>query len=106
LNKKIALEIIYYLLEVCPEAASYHVGVQSALHCACYNQYCHSSIIELLVMKNPELCKMKGKIIDKETEVEGLPLYCYLIRKSNIDIDTVKVLAEDYHRALNFRGLY
>ena len=109
LNKKITLEIINYLLEVFPEAASYHSlesntgapSTHSALHCACYNEYCHSSIIELLVKKNPELCKMKGKAREEENKVvEGLPLYCYLIRKSNIDINTVKILAEDYHQAL------
>ena len=72
----------------------------SALQCACHNQYCHRSIIELLVKKNPELCKMKGKVKEENKVVEGLPLYCYLIRKSNIDINTVKILAEDYHRAL------
>ena len=105
LNKRITAEIMNYLLEIFPEAVSSYVEIPSMsprqptykaypLHIACYNKHCPSSVIQLLVKRNPELCKVKGKVNDKNRRIiapDQLPIHYYLSRNNNVDIGTVKV---------------
>jgi len=103
-NKRITLDIMNYLLEIFPEATSSYVESPSIhpgqptkaypIHLACYNEHCPGSVIELLVKESPELCKVKGKVHDKNRRIIApaqLPVYYYLSRNVNVDINTVKV---------------
>ena len=115
-NKRITLDIINYLLTMFPRAGNafiraedyaYHGTKASALHYSCYNEYCPDSVIELLVKKHPELSKANGVFwINNNNRVEGLPLHCYLMRNSNIDIETVEILVEAFPTALTMATAY
>jgi len=101
LNKRITLDIISYLLEIFPEAVSSFVkspsrqgplSITYPLHLACFNRHCPSSVIELLVKRNPELCKVKSNFtLDYLFAPARLPVCYYLSRNVNVDIGTVKL---------------
>jgi len=113
------------LLDAFPWAADRTTGEiyrSHPLHLACRNASCSMSIIQLLAKKNPsalrhsssEFC-VTGPLIyealmlvhrhnDVGVEVVGLPLHCYLGRRSNMDIDTVKILLDAYPEALTTAG--
>lgn len=120
LNKNVALEMVQFLLDAFPGAASITATATAhtyeyesddftsySLHCACYNDSCPSAVIELLMKSNPSaighMC-LVGDGVDcggyEETWVEGLPLHYYLGRESNIDINTVKMLVHAQPEAL------
>ena len=112
LSKGVTLEIVEYILDKYPEAASLHQVTSLSnyqlcpLHIACYNQYC-SSIIKLLMEKCPAalshhvqfwLCFRREYYNEF---AEGLPLHYYVAtRKTNVDIDIDKVLLKAYPQAL------
>ena len=93
LNQFITVEIISYLLTLFPKAAMANIRVGDdnilayPLHRACYNENCSSSLVELL-LNNYRGAK------DFIAIPRGAPLYIYLKRKSNIDIDMIKKLVE------------
>jgi len=92
-----------YLLEIFPEAVSSFVKSTSLyprqptykvypLHMACFSRHCPGSVIQLLIKEDPELCKVKGEVHDENVFTPAqLPVYSYLSRNVNVDIDTVKV---------------
>ena len=121
LSKGVTLQIVEYILDEFPDAAAvesedendYDVGGDSVdpykkfpLHLACYNQYCPSSIISLLIERYPTAlehfsqCGYLFMIGDHEDFAEGLPLHYYVARKTNVDIDTIKMLIEAYPQAM------
>ena len=109
-NARVSLEIVEFLLENFPGAARAtvqygddNVGATVAypLHLACYNLQCPSSVIALLLKRNPSaishLCIVEDGVPSGEYDgnyVMGLPLHYYLGRKSNIDIGIVRVLVD------------
>jgi len=124
LSKGITFEIVEYLLDEFPDAAAvesedendYDIGGDSVdtyekfpLHLACYNQYCPSSIISLLIKRYSTALENFvpfGRLFivstyDEQVSIEGLPLHYYLARKSNIHIDTVKMLVDEYPQAVD-----
>jgi len=115
MNKNVTFELVQYILDAVSRAAetSTHVFCPEtereddesnkayALHCACYNPNCPTSIIELLLETNPsaleQLCLIKDGVNSGRYDdiyVRGIPLHYYLSRKSNVDIDTVKMLVK------------
>ena len=82
-NKNITLEIINYLLDTFSDAADFQKAMEKThpLHLSCY-KYCPGSVIEQMVMRNPDICNVKGGPIHGVVE---LPLHYYLSR--NIDVD-------------------
>ena len=120
-NAKVSLEIIEFLLETFPGAADATVQygddadgatVAYPLHLACRNEKCPNSVIELLMKKNTyalgHMCLVYNGVPSGGLYyvrgvpgyVEGTPLHYYLSRKSNIDIDVVRMLVEVYPDAL------
>ena len=124
MNKNITSEIIKYLLQKFPSAASITTdlfcGDRSRayteeaypLHLCCYNENCPNSVIEILVKKYPEAISafslVKEGINSGEYDgcyVEGLPIHYYLSRTtSNVDIDTVKMLVQTHPDSLISAG--
>ena len=115
MNKNVTLELVQYILDTVPRAAktSTHVFCPEtereddesnkayALHCACYNPSCPTSVIELLLESYPsaleQLCLIEDGVNSGRYDsiyVRGLPLHYYLSRTSNVDIDTVKMLVK------------
>ena len=109
-NMSVSLEIIECVLTAFPSAVYCQYGGSEAfpLHVACYNYNCPSEVITLLVKKNPDaLChfSLVGDGVNIESYeydgyIKGLPLHYYLARKSNMDIDTVKMLVKTRPQAL------
>jgi len=119
LSKMVSMEIVEYILDKYPEAATVESGEPGyvgsietmimntfPLHLACYNQYCPSSIIKLLLERCPAAFRHHVQIgnvfrCEYYSEAqEGLPLHYYVARKTNVDIDIVKMLIEAYPQAL------
>ena len=111
-NSRVTFEVVEYLLGRFPQAARRTTTKFSlddgdteestyALHLACCNTVCPNAVIQLLVQKYPLALQHSGTIYDKETDdcTYGLPLHQYLLRP-NIDIDTVKLIVEEYPQAL------
>jgi len=75
-----------------------------ALHCACYNDECPSSVIELLLTRYTAATKWLSVVEDgaygDHGPVKALPLHYYLSRPVNVDIDIVKMLVEAYPESL------
>jgi len=67
-----------------------------ALHCACYNEHCPSSVIIRLYKEYTAAIDCLSIIFNgvHDWGATGLPLHYYLARTSNIDIDIVKMLVE------------
>jgi len=110
-NKNVTLEIIEFLLDAYPAAANMHGLVPNEsgftwaypLHVACCNDCCPSSVIKLLFKKNPAPIRCPIAVSRGIFNEEGsayLPLHCYLRRKSNIDIEVVKMMVAAYPDAL------
>jgi len=128
LSKRVTMEIVEYLLEKFPYAASvlsedygrdwckgmpYFIHTKNSypLHLACYNQYCSTTIIKLLMEKYPTAIRHFtwaghtdilecGGCNGEPDEVEGVPLHYYVMRESNIQIKTMKMLIDAYPQAL------
>ena len=113
----VSLEIVEYLLkEYDPSGANREINAQYsmepstayALHYACKNKSCPNSVIQLLVERNPAAVSHVSVIDDgvliidpsDDTFVAGLPLQYYLSRKDNIDLDTVRMMVEQYPGSL------
>ena len=110
MNTNVTLEIIEYLLDAFPLVDNLSTSYlceegttkSYALHCACYNNHCPNEVVELLVKNNSvalnHFCLVWDGISDQYDNdgynIRGLPLHYYLARKSNEDIDTVKMLVE------------
>ena len=117
MNKNITMEIIEYILDsfplvqnlptayFCPEGTT----VSYALHCACYNDYCPNEVVELLVKNNSvalnHFCLVGDGVQceDYDDYIRGLPLHYYLER-TNVGIDTVKMLVEECPQTLGDVG--
>ena len=114
MNKNVTLEIVEYLLDLCPEPLHYDmrmeidhgVVVLYPLHLACYNEKCPNEVIRLLLERLDDstakqlfhVCYMEFDwgntdidLID-DYEYGGTPLHYYLSRTSNVDLDIVKQL--------------
>ena len=117
-NKKVTLEIVEYILDKFPGAAtveseSYmHQYEKFAtlntypLHLACHNQYCPSSIVSLLIEKHQHALKHfahVGNLFscgDYDHFIKGLPLHYYVARESNVYIDMIRMLVDAYPQSL------
>eukprot|EP00579_Thalassiosira_antarctica_P015115 CAMPEP_0201944838 /NCGR_PEP_ID=MMETSP0903-20130614/53596_1 /ASSEMBLY_ACC=CAM_ASM_000552 /TAXON_ID=420261 /ORGANISM="Thalassiosira antarctica, Strain CCMP982" /LENGTH=944 /DNA_ID=CAMNT_0048487893 /DNA_START=264 /DNA_END=3100 /DNA_ORIENTATION=- len=97
MNKRVTLEIIVCLLDAFPWATDRTTMGSYPLHLACRNASCSMSIIQLLAKKNPSALRHSSP--SREFS-DTLPLYCYLRRRSNMDLDTVKILVDAYPEAL------
>jgi len=122
-SKGVTMKIVKYILDIFPNAA----GVLSEefcpaepkfvytektypLHMACLNQHCSTAIIKLLLEKYPEAIKHWAGDTDvlecggceggMPDEVEGVPLHYYVMRETNIQIKTMKMLIDAYPQAL------
>jgi len=107
LNKNVTLELVEAILDSGPHAAhvrvKYNNGIDDQrveaypIHVACANRHCPGSIVRLLAENNPtalghmSVLKYNEIVFDGEC-IEALPLHYYLRRKSNVDLDTVKIL--------------
>jgi len=112
----VTLEMVKYVLDMFPGMASWKTdfffdwdswegeGVEiksHALHCACYNEHCPSSVIELLLKEFVSASNFLSKLYIGVHECsKGLPLHYYLARYSNVDIDTLKLLVDAYPQSL------
>jgi len=115
MNMKVSFEMVEYILEAFPQIVNIHTHVfcpeteredyesnkAYPLHCACYNEHCPTSVIELLLETYPsaleQLCLVEDGVNSGKYDciyVRGLPLHYYLSRTSNVDIDTVKMLVK------------
>ena len=90
------------------------------LHFACENKLCPGSVIETLVAKNPAAlrhlahidCGINARdvLTNNFDDLEmgdqddgyfaGLPLHYYLARGANIDLDTVRLMVNEYPQSL------
>ena len=116
MNKNAKLEMVECTLESFPAVVSWKTDyfdqcteettTSYALHCACYNEHCPSSIIELLLKKYPAASKDRSSVGERWLSnyhggQKGLPLHYYLSRPLNyVDLDMVKVLVEAYPQSL------
>ena len=123
LSKRVTLDIVEYMLAAFPgvvrteseDESAYDIDGDSVdtykkfpLHCACYNQYCPSSIISLLIERYPNALEhfapcgylFNVSVYDEHDNIEGLPLHYYVARETNVDIDTIKMLLEAYPQAM------
>lgn len=114
MNTRVSLEIVEFILGVFPGSTSMGTALFDRfgntlaypLHLACTNPECPNSVIELLVKKYEaalsHLCIVGGGagggVYDEYAE--GTPLHYYFVRKSNIEINTVKMLVEAHPAAL------
>ena len=120
-NERVTFEIIEALIEAFPrqvfvvlDASDFteEVDITSQcypLHLACLNEGCPSSIVELLVKKNPgalsQMCIVQDGInypyqYDDLGCIAGDPLHYYLNRKSNIEVGMVKMMADGHPDSL------
>ena len=114
LNKNVTLEVIEYLLDYNPKAASIdhiykwvygHMSFREKaypLHTACINEACPDSVIQFLVEANPaaltESCLLKDGIFyndysedwSRDQFVSGSPLHYYLSQDTNINVELVR----------------
>lgn len=125
MSKSVTLEIVEYVLDEFPDAAtvesedetSYNVCGESfgldrfdtyrtfPLHLACHNQYCPSSIISLLIKRYSTALEHHAPFgyhfaVGAYDGTDGLPLHYYVARKTNVDIETTKMLIEAYPQAM------
>lgn len=76
------------------------------LHLACYNQYCPSSIVSLLIEKHQHALKHFAHVGnhfscgDYDHFIKGLPLHYYVARESNVYIDMIRMLVDAYPQSL------
>jgi len=114
LNKNVTLEVVRYLLDEFPgiekvmwcyhgDEIYFHEDVSAGhpLHLCCYNQYCPTSVIELMIKIYPSALSHYSSIqfvdnfdIDYSEYYKICPLMYYLTRTSNLDIDVVKMLVQ------------
>ena len=111
-NFTFTLEIVECILDSFPGAVSWQTDKYDynrstattlcVLHCACYNMHCPGSVIKLLLEEYKAAAKCLATVEHgvQDWNVVGLPLHYYLTRKSNIDIDIVKMLVEAYPQSL------
>ena len=118
MNFEVTLELVECILDSFPGAVtwqsnSFHFEddedldfvptTSHALHCACYNDECPDSVIELLLERYPsaleQLCLVEDGVYG-EYYIRGLPLHYYLSRPVNVDLDIVKVLVMAYPESL------
>jgi len=108
LNKNVTLDMVECIIDSFPGVASwqtvsYHDGTPLyALHCACHNEHCPGSVIELLLKEYTSPIKVISMVKSEQHKwgVKGLPHHHYLARASNIDINIVKLLIEAYPESL------
>ena len=111
MNKYITLEIIQYLLDEFPQVVEvtdeYEGSYSYPLHTCCYNEHCPSDVIELIMKRYPsalgkfDMVEMGFYCHDFVRDIaRGLPLHYYLARGSNVDIETVRILVEEYPQSL------
>ena len=111
MNKYITLEIIQYLLDEFPQVVEvtdeYEESYSYPLHTCCYNNHCPSDVIELVMKRYPsalgkfDMVEMGFYCHDFVRDIaRGLPLHYYLARGSNVDIETVRILVEEYPQSL------
>ena len=81
------------------------------IHLAASNVHCPNSVVELLAKSNPSalghISKLKVRQRHDEEDVGSLeitPLHCYLMRDSNLQLDTVKLLIELCPESLKLSG--
>lgn len=126
-NETITLEIAETLLDLCPEATEipsrmfypedlyYYDDIDyeedetgaSPLHVACAYSCCPSSVIELLLRRNPSSASQQCVVElesyhedDYEGLFQGVPLHYYVMRKSNIKYAVVKSLISAHPNSL------
>jgi len=106
MNEKVTFEMVKLIIDSFPCVASWHtanyhdrITPTYALHCACKNEHCPSSVIELLVKEHKAAAECLTRIFNS-WHVKGLPLHYYMARTSNIDINIVKLLVEAYPDSL------
>jgi len=124
-SKGVTMDIVKYILEIFPNSAGVlseeycyaepkfiHTKNAYPLHLACLNQHCSTAIIELLMEKYPAAIKHFTWAGDTDVlacgggddgmpdEVEGVPLHYYVMRETNIRIETMKMLIDAYPQAL------
>ena len=108
-SKNITVEIVECILDVCGRAASHDNDEEVyPIHIAASNIDCPTSVIELLVEKNPSaleyLSLLDGWMMcdfGSIKNVKGLPLHFYLTRKAlHIDVEVVKRFVYAYPEAL------
>ena len=129
MNKNVTIEMVECILDSFPDAASwqsdsynwaefYDRGRQYVdesrrtsypLHLACYNQYCSTAIVKLIMNKYPAALQSftsTGGVFQSDNfdDVEGLPLHYYLTRKSNVDINTFSLLVDGYPQSMFTTG--
>jgi len=118
MNWEVTLELVECILDSFPDAItwqsnSFHFEddedldfvptTSYALHCACYNDECPSSVIELLLKRYTAATRWLSVVEDGaygDYPVKALPLHYYLSRPVNIDIDIVKLLVEAHPESL------
>ena len=108
MNKYVTLEMVRYILDSFPGMVTWEMvasdnnnisATSYALHCACYNEYCPDSVIDLLLKDYPpaleHLSKLNNGVLG--WNVKGLPLHYYLARTSNIDIKIVNYISINFN---------
>jgi len=118
-SKGVTLEIVEYVLDKFPDAVrtisedmSGYVGCMDTeralpLHLACFNQYCAHSVIKLIMEKYPPaisyFCLAGENVLqtgDYCDDIEGAPLHYYVMRETNIQIETMIMLITAYPQAI------
>jgi len=101
MNVDVTLEMVEYIIKLFPEIVAWGSwGAESALHCACSNDSCPDSVIELLVKEFPEATRELSSILESGIYYDngrsigmGLPIHYYLMR-DKVDVRIVKLLVE------------
>ena len=71
------------------------------LHLAAINKHCPNSVVELLAKNNPSALGHLSKI---DGSLESTPLHCYLLRTTNLQLDTIKILVALCPESLRLSG--
>ena len=93
MNEKVTLEMVECVTDSFPGVVSWQTDVfddsiirgaktaSFALHCACYNQYCPTSVIKLLFKEHTSGIDCLTRIFNgvHEWGVKGIPLHYYLV---------------------------
>jgi len=114
LNKSVTLEMVECIINYFPGVASWQTNLfvnnsssdtkttSYTLHCACHNEHCPGSVIELLLKEYASPITLVSIVKSEQHKwgVKGFPLHHYLKRTSNIDTGIVVLLVEAYPESM------
>lgn len=85
LNKNVTLEIVQFILEVCPDVVKQGTvlrgGTAHPLHCVCKNDNCDHSVVKFILEGYPKALEVSC-LVDNGPD-HGLGKFDFLVKESN-----------------------